>query len=78
MEAVQLAAVRPDPTEVEKEIEEIRKDAEAKIAVMINKATALYYKDNNSVATIEEGIEVVLVQSKRSKATTTQQLLNLT
>ena len=61
IEAVQLVAVRPDPTEVEKEIEEIRKDAEAKIVAMTNKAAVSYYKDKDSVAMIEEGIEIVLV-----------------
>ena len=53
--------MRPDPIEVEKKIEEIRKDAEAKIVAMTNKAAVSYYKDKDSVAMIEEGIEIVLV-----------------
>ena len=43
----------------------IRKEAEEKIAAMSNRAVAVFYKDNDSIATIEEGIELSLVANSR-------------
>ena len=33
------------------------------IAAMTNKAAAAYYKDDNSIATIEEGVDLLLMKS---------------
>ena len=49
---------------MQSKIEEIRKEAEEKIVTMKNKAAASYYKDNDSIAMIDEGIELLSSKSK--------------
>ena len=46
---------RPEPLALEDKVEQIRKEAEKKIATMKNKAEAAYYKDDNSIATLTGG-----------------------
>ena len=43
---------RPEPGA---KLEEIRKEATDKVLAMKNKATSVYYRNNNSINTIEEG-----------------------
>ena len=43
---------------MEEKVVVIRKEAEEKIAAMINKVEAAYYKDDDSIETMEEGKEL--------------------
>ena len=55
MEAAKLSnIIRPDPSAVEDKVEQIRKKAEEEIAAMKNKAKVAYYKDNDSIAIMED------------------------
>ena len=55
MEVAKLSNItRPDSSALEDKVEQIRKEAEEKIAAIKNKAEVAYYKDNDSIATIED------------------------
>ena len=55
IEEVLIGSIRrPEVVEVAVQIEKIRKEAEAKITIMINRTAASYYKDDNSITTIED------------------------
>ena len=45
--------------DIEGKVEVIYKEAEEKIVVITNKAAAACYKDDNSIATIEESKELI-------------------
>jgi hypothetical protein len=60
MEEAKTTSKRPE-VEMEEKVAAIRKEAEEKIATMSNKVAAAFYKDDDSIATIEEGVELVLV-----------------
>ena len=64
MEVAKGAVAWPDSKLANEKIEEIRKEAEVKIAAISNKAAAAYYKDDYSIATIEEELEVLSTKSK--------------
>ena len=52
-------ATQQSNIDIEAKVAEIRKEVEEKIAAMINKATAAYYKDNGSIIIMKEGKEVI-------------------
>ena len=55
MEEALLGTIKQvEIVDIEEQIEKIRKKAESKITAITNKATSSYYKDNDSIATMED------------------------
>ena len=68
MEAAKLSTVtRPDPSAIEDKVVQMRKEAEEQITAMKNKAEAAYYKDDDSIATMED--ESASIGNKSSSTT---------
>ena len=58
MEEIKKATQQLD-VNIEAKVAEVRKEAEKKIVAMTNKAATVYYKDDDSIATMEEGKELI-------------------
>ena len=51
----------PQVEELAEMLEEVWKEAKQTITVIINKAVVAYYMDKNSIATIDEEIDIVSI-----------------
>ena len=59
-------AERPPLEEAREKLEAARKEAEDTIAIMTNKAAAAYYKNDDSITVIEDGVELVSIKSGKT------------